>query len=375
MFFTIYSKWRRFFKFTVYYSFEMVKVAVVKTSPETVLEDYRKVMALAGFKQALPRSFDTVIKLNLSWSLFFPACSSPPWQLDGVLKTLRGADYRRIRVVENKTVVTDPWKGARLNKWLPVLEKHGLDFTPLTEVEWVDFKPKEELLVLDSKVFPEGIKIPKMFKGTNILHTPTMKTHGHSTMTGALKNAFGGLLKEVRHHCHTYIHEVLVDLLIIQKEIHRGMFCVTDGTVCGDGAGPRTMVPKIKNFILASKDLVAVDAISARMMGFDPMSIKQISLSHDKGLGIGDPDQIDVVGEDISGVNYHFKTRRSPVVFGDQLFRGGFLEPLLFHTTLFNLCILGSALYHDYFWYPVKGKRFVKEFLKTGWGRLFLSYK
>lgn len=81
----------------------------------------------------------------------------------------------------------------------------------MTDVEWVEYKPKHELLVLDKKVFPEGVKIPKAFIGSNVLHLPTMKTHGHTQITGLMKNAFGGLLKEVMHHYHRYIHDVLVD--------------------------------------------------------------------------------------------------------------------------------------------------------------------
>ena len=113
-----------------------------------------------------------------------------------------------------------------------------------------------------------GFEIPEMFIGKNILHLPTQKTHGHTTITGAMKNAFGGLLTKKRHHSHKLIHEVLVDLLEIQKEIHTGIFAVVDGTVCGDGAGPRSMIPLIENYILASEDQVAIDSISAKMMGY-----------------------------------------------------------------------------------------------------------
>ena len=98
-----------------------------------------------------------------------------------------------------------------------------------------------------------------MFIGKNVVHFPTMKVHGHTTITGAMKNAFGGLITKKRHHCHKKIHEVLVDLLAIQKEIHPCIFAVMDGTVAGDGAGPRTMIPRVKNYILASGDQVAID--------------------------------------------------------------------------------------------------------------------
>jgi len=219
--------------------------------------------------------------------------------------------------------------------------------------------------------------IPDMFKGKNVLHLPTMKTHGHTTMTGAIKNAFGGLITERRHHSHKMIHEVLVDLLAIQKEIHPGLFSVMDGTVAGNGKGPRTMQPVSKNYILASEDQVAIDAISAKMMGFDPMKIKFIKMAHDRGLGCGDPDQIDVVGTDIKNVNFNFSTGKSPVIFWDQMFRKGalsFVEPLLFHTGLFKSCVFASAFYHDKLWYPTIGKGRIKKFMKTPWGKCFQKY-
>ncbi len=878
----------------------MSKVVVMKTSPQTVLTDVEKLMHEADYERVLPKDARTILKLNLSWSLFFPACSTSPWQLEGVVRTLKNDGYNDVTAMENKTVVTNPWKGAANNKWLPVLQKYGIPFMPLTDVEWVEYKPKHELLVLDKKVFPEGVKIPKDFIGSNVLHLPTMKcvhpdteiiledgswakikdvvesvhssgyevtedgdmvatsnhyivsidnsgeiirtkaekfwktpvkgnfieiktktgknvitskihpflapegwkhasklnkydriaipriikihgvsqqlprinklnhsqidvnklkfqkseklsikkqkeiikeyikgatattlakkyqthcesirsllkkykidirwtrkwatvpertsedfwrwfgyfisegyafdcngsfrisipiedkavgkdivsltkrlfgipvkirrwgkktpeyyfdcnnlkpffeklglniptnsatkiappllykcpdseiasflqglfegdgtvtkneisitskseklcdgivklllrlgvigfksftysratnskmkkekyylvriygedaknfsewvsfliktkqkniklliqkrddskkpanwdtipvdrimfrsireglgfthkstgkpssvnsiengyhmptreilkyfislfkkkdrnkkykeelkhmqflvskniawdhiteireikpnaeylydlsvpetcnfvgggiflhnTHGHTQMTGSMKNAFGGLLKEVRHHCHKYIHDVLVDLLTIQKEIHKGIFTVMDGAVCGDGAGPRTMIPVIGNYLLASDDSVAIDAIAAKMMGFDPIQIKFIKTAHDLGLGCGDVSQIDIVGENISDVNFHFTTKKSPVIFFDQLFRHSFIEPLLFKTWFFNFCILGSALYHDNLWYPLKGRRFVNDFRKTEWGRLWEKY-
>jgi len=354
----------------------MSKVAVLKTTPQTVVSDYGRLMRMVDYQSSLPQQNETILKINLSWSLYFPACSTEPWQLDGVLKTMTEDGYKNIVPVENRTVVTDPWKGAKLNKWLPILDKYNLKFQPLTEVEWVAYKPKSTMLAMNH-IYPEGFKIPKMFMGKNIVHLPTQKTHGHTTITGAVKNAFGGLLTKRRHHSHRMIHEVLVDLMSIQKEIHPGMFAVMDGTVCGDGAGPRTMIPRIKNYILASEDQVAIDAISAKMMGYDPLKIPFIKMCHERGLGVGDPDQIEVIGEDVSRVNWGFHTGKSPVVWADQLFRQGalsFIEPLLFHTPLFKLCILGSAVYHDNLWYPTVGKKMINDFKKTGWGQLFERY-
>ena len=232
------------------------KVAVLFTSPETVLDDYRKVMEMASWTESLGGERELLLKLNLSWTKYFPSCSSQPWQVKGVLKTLLEGGYTPDTVipVENKTVVTNPRKGAKNNLWMPVLEDYNCRFQPLPEIEWIVYRFESDLLKLN-QIFPEGIEIPSIYPGRDILHLPTVKTHGHSVTTGAIKNAFGGLLKEVRHYAHKYIHEVMVDLLLMQRELHPNVFAVMDGTVAGDGAGPRTMIPKVQNVLLASAEV------------------------------------------------------------------------------------------------------------------------
>jgi uncharacterized protein (DUF362 family) len=353
-------------------------VAVLRTTPETVLADYAKVMEMADYERYLAKSTPTLVKLNLSWTLYFPSCSSQPWQVDGVLGKLVADGFPRAYLipVENKTVVTDPRKGAVNNKWTPVLNKYGLEFTPLTEVPWTKYAFKTPLLKLND-IFPQGIEIPEIYPGKQILHLPTLKTHGHSTTTGAIKNSFGGLLKEVRHYAHKHIHEVLVDLMYMQRELHPGIFAVMDGTVAGDGAGPRTMTPHVKNYILASGDQVAIDAIGAKMMGFDPMKIPYLAMCHERGLGVADPTHIQIAGADITDVNFGFHVSRSLVIWGDQMIRKGFLRPfekVLLHSPLVAWAPFASNVYHDHFWYPVVGRRRIAEFNATEWGELWRKY-
>jgi uncharacterized protein (DUF362 family) len=354
------------------------RVAVVRTRPETVIADYARVMDLAGYRDTLRQDADTLIKLNLSWTKYFPSCSSQPWQVDGVASKMLadGYDRQRLIPIENKTVVTNPREGCRNNRWEPVLQRHGLTFVPLTEVDWQIYRFKSPLLKLND-IFPEGIQIPAIYPGRQILHLPTMKTHGHAVMTGSVKNSFGGLLREVRHYAHKYMHEVLVDLLYMQRELHPAVFTVMDGTVAGDGAGPRTMIPRIKNLVLAATDSLAIDAIAARLMGFDPMSIPFIRMAHERGLGIGDPRHIELVGDDVAHENFGFQTRRSLVIWGDQMIRKGFLRPLervLLHSPLMVWAPMASNIYHDLMWYPTVGQSRIRSFMRTEWGSLFRQY-
>ncbi len=358
----------------------MSKIAILKTTPKTVLDDYKELMHIAQYKKTLPKKNKTIIKINLSWTLYYPSCSTPPWQLEGVLKTLKEDGYKDILAVENQTVVTHPWKGAYYNKWLPVMKKYKTNFQPLTNVEWIPYKPKTEMLAMND-IFEE-ILIPKIFKKSSIIHLPTVKTHGHTTTTGAMKNAFGGLIPKYRHHAHKKIHEILVDLLAIQKEIHKGIFAVTDGTVCGNGAGPRTMTPYTGNILLAGSDQVAIDAISAKIMGFDPMKIDYIKMAHDRGLGTGDLDQIDIIGiskNEFKKLDFRFHVKKSPIIAWDQLLRKKtsdikWLHHLLFYSAFFRTFIFASELYHDKLWYNQTGKKNINIFKKTGWGKLYEKY-
>jgi uncharacterized protein (DUF362 family) len=353
------------------------KVAVVYTTPETVNEDIARAMEMAGYQDHLPKELSTLLKINISWQHYYPACSTTPWQLEGVIRTLQAAGYKDIIPTHNGTVVVDAREGAINNKHQAVEDKYGLTSLHLEETEWIDFQPECELIALD-KVYPNGFQIPRALIGKNIVHLPTMKTHVFTTITGAMKNAFGGLLNHNRHYTHSVIHETLVDLLAIQKQIHPGIFAVTDGTLAGDGPGPRAMRWHMKNVMLASADQVAIDAVAAKMMGFDPMSIKFIRLAHERGLGCGDIKDIEVVGADISGVDWHFTGSENTFASrGQKLVYWGPLKPLetlVLRSPLVVLGIFGSNAYHNGYWLPVHGRKRVREALKTEWGKLFQSY-
>jgi uncharacterized protein (DUF362 family) len=355
------------------------KVAVIKTSPETVISDIDRLVEMAGIKDALPLNKTTVLKDNISWHMPFLSANTTPWQLEGIIKSLKKRGYQDLVFVENRTVVTDPAKGRRLNRYNSLLTENGIPIKSnfnADHMRWIRYEPKAEMLVLH-KVYPNGIYLPDYFFGKNIIHLPTMKCHIYTTMTGAMKNAFGGLLNHKRHYTHSVIHETLVDLLAIQKEIHSGIFALTDGTVAGDGAGPRTMMPMIKNYILASADSVAIDAISAKMMGFYPMSIGFIRIAHECGLGVGRTEEIEVVGEDVSDINFNFRQTENLASRAGKLFWFGplnSLQTLMFRTPIVYAFIFGSFFYHDYIWWPTVGKKRMKQIEDSGWYKLFQRY-
>ena len=297
--------------------------------------------------------------------------------------------YRKdlIHACHNRTVVIDARLGERENKQVNVVNAHGLRNIHLYEgEEWIHIRDAvgnlaDGFLCLN-QVYPDGFHIPRRLIGENIVHLPTVKTHVFTTTTGAMKNAFGGLLNERRHWTHPVIHETLVDLLMIQKEIHPGVFAVMDGTFAGDGPGPRCMIPYTKNVILASADQVAIDAVAARMMGMDPLSIKYIRLAHDMGLGCGDPRGIRILGDTSAAEeNWQFAGPFRKMTFASRMQHKIYWGPLKkpvewsLKTFLAPWSYLASVLYHDTFWYPFLARKRMRDVLESEWGRLFRNWE
>ncbi len=365
------------------------KVALLRTTPRTVFADYHRLLNLAGYQDVLPKDADTALKVNISWHFFFPGSSTTPWQLEGVIRAMKrdGYDPNLIHACHNRTVVIDAHLGERENKQVNVVEAHGLRNVHLYEGEdWIPIGEAvgdltQKFLCLN-QVYPDGFLIPRRFLGENILHLPTVKTHVFTTTTGAMKNAFGGLLNERRHWTHPVIHETLVDLLMIQKKIHRGVFAVMDGTFAGDGPGPRCMIPHVKNVILASEDQVAIDAVAAKLMGIDPLSIRFIRLAHEAGLGCGDPREIEIVGDTAEATkSWNFVGPFKKMTFAarmqHRIYWGPLKKPIEWSlkTVLAPWAYIASVIYHDSFWYPAIASNKMRQVLDSPWGRLFRNWE
>ena len=131
------------------------------------------------------------------------------------------------------------------------------------------------------------------------------------------------------------------------------------------------MYPVVKDYMLASSDQVAIDAVAAKMMGFDPLSIEYINVAHNARLGIGDTRDIEIVGADISKESWGFTVGDNLAsMAGDIMWFGPLksLQKLFFHTPLVNVFVFGSEAYHDYYRWPMKDRRTFEQWrTKTHW--------
>src|SRR5437764_410024 len=128
-------------------------VAALRTDRTRVLDDYARLFELANASSYLAASTTTILKDNISWHFPFPAANTTPWQLEGTVRALRANNYADLVCVQNKTVVTDAFKGEDLNGYVPIFKAYGIpvlyNFKD-SDMRWVKFRPKAKMLVLDT---------------------------------------------------------------------------------------------------------------------------------------------------------------------------------------------------------------------------------
>lgn len=346
-------------------------VAVLKTAPESVVSDYGRLLDLASFRDVLNAGRDIAAHPCLTLNHFFPSASTPPWQLDGVLGTALGAGIPadRMFVWYDAASGISLSKGRVLNRHIPILGRLGVSAECFEGRERrIRYTPKTPLRVL-SRLFPEGIPLPERLFGATILHLPTMKTDLLTTINGAVRSSYDGLLGGMAHPARGELNDAIIDALALQKEIAGGTFAVMDGVFAGEGTNPHNLQPHERNVLLASADPVALDAVALHLAGHDPLSAPYVRMAQETGMGVGDLSEIQVLGADLSELSFPLSPKESPgarrVRSLDQAADGTVFAPLgKAVTTLF-----------DWYWFLTVGEDRIRQALRGPWGQVFERYR
>jgi hypothetical protein len=345
---------------------------VVSTTPETVLEDVDRALGLAGPGDATADMSSVLLALQLEWSRAFPGINTQPWQLDGVIRSLirRHVAADRMQATAASPRGVDPPRALEAGLLEPVLRGQGISFQPRAELAGRLRTPEGSLLRWPH-LYPRELSVPEAWEGGVAFALPTLRTHAGLVVAGAVHALASLLFGELPLVPAAHLHELLVDALRIRSELGLSCFVLMDATVCGDGAGPGTPRPTLQNVLLASRDPLALDAVAVRMMGFTPRQIPFVRMATEAGLGQGRVEEIDVVGEEVGGVDFGFELRRNPASWGVVLEGGAVRRRSMRLAERLSL----PRFYRDAVWYPLVGRSLARHYRRTNWGRLFAHYR
>ncbi len=219
-------------------------------------------------------------------------------------------------IAESSAVGVDSGKIIEGSSYRTLREK-GYDVVDLKKAEGV------KILIPEGRVFKE-IETYRMVREADvIILIPKLKTHDQTEMTCSIKKIKGLLTDKYKKLMH---QEGLFDGVIDFLSVLKPQLTIVDAIYCQEGLGPVFGRPVKMDLILAGRDLIAVDSVSGRIIGYEPEEVLLTRKGAERGLGTAEPEGIEVLGESINSVRRRFlrAAEDDPVqVEGFNLIYGG----------------------------------------------------
>lgn len=233
-------------------------VHVIKTSHRTLRPDIGRALNTAEFKKLNPDK-ETFIKINANYDRNWPGCNTSKWFLDALLSNLKDIGFNELKVVEGDLKFQPALRTIKVTGINKVLEKYKVPFVALEGM-------------------PRDNELPIILKNSQLISTPVLHTHTFAVISVAAKNLYG-LLPVYREKYHNVLSQKLLDLCKNVK-----VFSIVDGTVGLQGGSMRMGDPIKTDLILTGWDPISLDAVSAKIMGFDLEQVPHLKLANDRGL-------------------------------------------------------------------------------------------
>ncbi len=205
----------------------------------------------------------------------------------------------------------NPSLGMHIGRCKPAMAEAGMEAAAIRGgADKVIYFDEAELVEIDipgAKVFKKATVFKPFLDADVVINLPKMKVHLAGTVTLGLKN-WNGIIPNVhpssqQQGAHRIdLGQKFADLYRVRK----ADLTIIDGIIGMEGQGPHAGTPIEMNLIIAGTDTVAVDAVTAFIMGFEPVEIPAIRCAATEDLGEMDLQKIEVVGEPLDSVRKHF---------------------------------------------------------------------
>ncbi|HKM59630.1 MAG TPA: DUF362 domain-containing protein [Candidatus Bathyarchaeia archaeon] len=274
----------------------MDKSSVALVKGERGHEPVWKAMDLIDYKSALAGYSRVLIKVNfINTQPWDSGATTDPMVVEAIILRLKELGVETY-VVESDATVTNADKAYEATGMKEMCERNSVKFINLR------YEKDKVKIPIPSCETLENITVPRIVMESAVISAAKLKTHMSTKVTLGMKNMFGLLPDKFKGKYHMNgISKVVVDINTVIKPV----LTVVDGFVAMEGRGPSYGDPVKMDLIIAGKDVVAVDATGARVMGLDPHEISHIRTAAEKDLG--NIDNIEILGSKLEEVRRTFK--------------------------------------------------------------------
>ena len=171
---------------------------------------------------------------------------------------------------------------------------------------------------------PEGYYVSKtLLEVDKLVNIAAMKTHDipgvtllHKQYVGTLMQRAYGVQSNSKYDLHDFgnmrVPWGFIDLFSYRPTDYG----IIEGFWGTEGNGPQWGEDVNHNVVIAGADPVAVDAVGASIMGYNPVDLVYLRLSAAKGFGTYDLDHIHIIGNTIEEVRREFVRPENAIFWG-----------------------------------------------------------
>lgn len=296
-----------------------------KDIKEVVLE----LLEFCAWRSLIKADSKVVIKPNLCTYVtkYIPACNTDRSLIEAVCYHLKSVS-KKVTIVESD----GPRYGVETNfarsGIYEIAKKYNVEVKNLS---------KDEKRALDHPLLAKFPLPVTVLDADIFIDLPVLKTHPITLFTGAIKNLWGCVPQYDRILLHKHLDELLADLLMIIKP----KIAIMDAIIAMEGQGPVRGSPRRLDLLLASTDMVAIDATAMRLVGLNPCQARHIVLAAERGYG-----EIKEENIEIDGDFEKYKTQFQPPIYDWALRATNYLTRYRFFTHY--------ILLNDFIFYPVR---------------------
>jgi uncharacterized protein (DUF362 family) len=184
-----------------------------------------------------------------------------------------------------------------------VINEHRVRYVDLNTDDVRRTKLRSSFTNLRELYLPETL-----FNADLLVSMPKLKTHHWAGVTLSLKNMFGVVPGSVYGWPKNALHWAGIhgSILDINSSLPIPQFAIVDGVVGMEGNGPLQGQAKQSGVLILGDDLVAVDAIAARLMTIEPRKIEYLEIA-DRFLGNISHERIELVGERLEPFQQNYR--------------------------------------------------------------------
>jgi uncharacterized protein (DUF362 family) len=258
-----------------------------------------------GVDRVIPQDGTIYVKPN--GVHFTPHTHTDPAVLAALLAYLHDHGYRRLAVMESATGGNLTRLVFEVTGYRDICRRFGARPVYLDEGPTVRVSLSDGTAVRVSRHLHDSLIRDE---GNAYINLPKLKTHSMATATLGVKNqqAFPIDPDRMANHSHQTLHRRLAALYALLRPdftIIEGLIATAHGHFPATALLDECLVPL--NLLIGGPDMLAVDAVGARVLGYEVADVAHLALCAEAGLGVADLERIDVRGGPLSTF-----TRRLP---------------------------------------------------------------